>query len=201
MNTLVDPNLAYILLIFGTMLLMLALVTPGTHLLEGGALLLLALAGLEIAGLGFNLWALLVLVIGLVPFIYSIRKPHREWALAVSILTLVIGSLYLFPGKGFLPAVNPILALVISVISAVFLWWVVRKGILAQRARPMQDLSKLIGQNGQAKTEVHNSGSVQVAGELWSARSEKPIPAGSRVQVLERDGFTLVVERDDRSKS
>jgi membrane-bound ClpP family serine protease len=39
-----------------------------------------------------------------------------------------------------------------------------------------------------------------VAGELWSARSEKPVPAGSYVHVIRREGFVLVVERDDQSK-
>jgi len=39
-----------------------------------------------------------------------------------------------------------------------------------------------------------------VASELWSARSEQPIPAGSRIHVISREGFTLVVETDDQSK-
>jgi len=58
----------------------------------------------------------------------------------------------------------------------------------------------LVGQIGQAKTEVFETGSVQVDSELWSARSGKPIPAGSHIRVVSRDGFTLVVERDDQSK-
>jgi len=200
MNTLVDPNIAYLLLMVGSILLMMAIVTPGTHLLEGGALFLLALAGYEIYLLGFNFWALIVLIVSLAPFIYAIQKPRREWALALSILCLIIGSLYLFPGSGFLPAVNPILAVVISAATAGLLWVIVRKGMQAIHARPLQDLERLIGQTGQAKTEIRDSGSAQVAGELWSARSEKVIPAGSRVRVLKREGFTLIVERDDQSK-
>ncbi|HEY5157588.1 MAG TPA: NfeD family protein [Anaerolineales bacterium] len=200
MNTLVDPNIAYLLLMVGSILLMMAIVTPGTHLLEGGALFLLALAGYEIYLLGFNFWALIVLIVSLAPFIYAIQKPRREWALALSILCLIIGSLYLFPGSGFLPAVNPILAVVISAATAGLLWVIVRKGMQAIHARPLQDMERLIGQTGQAKTEIRESGSAQVAGELWSARSEKVIPAGSRVRVLKREGFTLIVERDDQSK-
>ena len=200
MNTLVDPNIAYLLLMFGSILLMMAIVTPGTHLLEGGALFLLALAGYEVYLLGFNFWALIVLIVSLAPFIFAIQKPGREWALALSILGLIIGSLYLFPGSGFLPAVNPILAVVISAASAGLLWIIVRKGMQAFHARPMQDLERLLGQTGQAKTEIRESGSAQVAGELWSARSEKAIPASSRVRVVRREGFTLIVERDDQSK-
>jgi membrane-bound serine protease (ClpP class) len=200
MNTFVNPDIAYLLLMFGSIFLMMAIVTPGTHLLEGGALLMLAAAGYEIYNLGFNWWALVILVFALVPFIYSIRKSGREWALAASLLALIVGSLYIFPGTGFLPAVNPVLAVVVSLMSAGFLWFVVRKGMQAFHARPLQDLQNLIGQSGHAKTEILDSGSVQVASELWSARSELSIPAGSRVRVVNREGFTLVVERDGQSK-
>lgn len=200
MELFLNANIAYLLLMFGSIAMLMALVTPGTHLFEGGALLLLAAAGYEVYKLGFNLWAMIVLVLALVPFIYAIQKPKREWALALSILALIVGSLYLFPGTGWLPAVNPILAVVVSVLSAGFLWISVRKGMLAHHARPLQDLQGLIGQTGQAKTEVFEAGSVQVASELWSARSEKSIPAGSLIRVISRNGFTLVVERDDQSK-
>ena len=200
MNTLVSPDIAYLLLMFGSIFLMMAIVTPGTHLLEGGALLLLAAAGYEIYYLGFNWWALIILVLALVPFIYSIRTSRREWALAISILALIVGSFYLFPGTGWLPSVNPVLAGFISLLSAGFLWFVVRKGMQAFHARPLQDLQNLIGKAGQAKTEILDGGSVQVASELWSARSEQSIPAGSRVRVVSREGFTLIVERDGQSK-
>ena len=200
MNTLVNANIAYLLLMFGSIFLMMAIVTPGTHLLEGGALLMLAAAGYEIYNLGFNWWALIILVLALVPFIFSIRKSGREWALGLSLLALIVGSLYMFPGTEFLPAVNPVLAVVISLMSAGCLWFVVRKGMQAFHARPLQDLQNLIGQTGQAKTEIAilNGGSVQVASELWSARSEAPIPAGSRIRVVSREGFTLIVERDNQ---
>ena len=199
MELFINANIAYLLLMFGSIAMLLALVTPGTHIFEGGALLLLAAAGYEVFKLGFNLWALIVLILALVPFIYAIQKSKREWALALSILALVVGSLYLFPGTGWLPGVHPLLAIVVSLVSAGFLWISVRKGMQAARARPLQDLGGLIGQTGQAKTEVFNAGSVQVASELWSARSEKLIPAGSFIRVVSRNGFTLVVERDDQS--
>lgn len=200
MNIFLDPNIAYILLVLGSVLLLMAIVTPGTHLMEGGAIILLALAGYAIYNLGFNWWALILLVLSLVPFIYSIQKPKRELSLAISLVLVVIGSVYLFPSSGLLPAVNPLVALVASVLSAGFLWLVVRKGILAHHARPLQDLSTLIGKTGQAKTHIEDEGSVQVAGELWSARSENPIPPGSWVRVLKREGFVLVVSLDEQSK-
>jgi len=200
MDILLNPNIAYILLVLGSVLLLMAIVTPGTHFLEGGALIMLVLAGYEIYHLGFNLWAMIVLVLSLVPFVYAIQKPKRELILAFSLLGVIIGSVYLFPSSGWLPAVNPVVAVVVSALTAGFLWLVVRKSIQAHHARPLQDLSTLIGKTGEAKTPVRESGSVQVAGELWSARSEKSIPAGSRVRVVSREGFVLVVEHTDQTR-
>ena len=37
---------------------------------------------------------------------------------------------------------------------------------------------------------------VQVAGELWSAKSDKAISAGSPIRVIRRDGFVLIVEKN-----
>jgi membrane-bound ClpP family serine protease len=200
MEILLDPNIAYILLVLGSILLLMAIVTPGTHLMEGGAILFLALAGYAIYNLGFNVWALIVLVLSVVPFIYSIQKPKRELILALSLVGVIIGSVYLFPSSGFLPAVNPFLALVVSILSGGLLFLAVRKGMQAHHARPLQDLSALIGKIGQTKTRVEDDGSVQVAGELWSARSDKPIPAGSRVRVVSREGFILLVVPEEQSK-
>ena len=194
MDFLLNPNIAYLLLVVGFVMTLLALVTPGTGILEVAAFFLLALAGYSIYKIGFNLWALVILVLALVPFIYAIRKPKREWALVVSLVAVIIGSVYMFPGKGLLPAVNPVLAFILSLLVVGFFWFVIGKVLKAQHTRPMHDLKALISQVGEAKTRIHENGSVQVAGELWSARSNKPIPAGQFVRVTRRDGFILEVE-------
>jgi membrane-bound ClpP family serine protease len=87
------------------------------------------------------------------------------------------------------------LALVSSVLYAGFLWLVIQKTLQAAHTRPSHDLSALVGQLGEAKTRIHKDGSVQVAGELWSARSETPITNGTSIRVVAREGFILVVER------
>ena len=198
MNILLDPNLAYLFLLAGALLGLLALVTPGTGALELSGFFCLLLAGYAMTQLEFNLWALLLTMLGIVPFVYAIQKPKREWALALSILLLTIGSAYLFRNeKGWwLPAVNPILAVIASILYAGFLWLVIRKSIQAFNAPPAHDLAILIGQVGRAKTPVHEEGSVQLEGELWSARSDRPIPKGQSVRVIGRNGFVLDVELD-----
>jgi membrane-bound serine protease (ClpP class) len=200
MDILYNPNVAYVLLVAGFVIALLAIVAPGTGMLEVGAFFLLALAGISVYHIGFNIWALIILILALFPFLYAIQKPKREWALALCILAVIAGSAYLFPSGGLLPVVNPLLAALVSLLVAGFLWWTIRKVVSAHHARPLQDLHKLVGQMGEAKTRISQEGSVQVAGELWSARSEIPIPAGSQVKVVSREGFILVVEVIDHSK-
>ncbi len=195
MDFLLNPNVAYVMLVIGFLLTMLTIVTPGTGMLEVGALFLLALVAYIAYQVGFNPWSLIVLILSLVPFIYATRAPQRKLWLAISLAAMLISSLYLFNSEGWLPAVNPLLALFVSALAGGFLWVAVSKAIQAHAMRPAHDLEALIGKLGEAKTEISESGSVQVAGELWSARSETVIPEGTPVRVIRREGFVLVVEK------
>jgi membrane-bound serine protease (ClpP class) len=194
MNIFLDPNVAYVLLVFGFMLAILAVLTPGTGILEVVGLFALGLAGWSVYILEVNVWALAVLILGVFPFLIAVRRSGQMIYLAVAIGALVVGSLFLFRGEGLRPAVNPILALVSSVISGGFLWFASTKTLEASQARPAHDLSGLIGQVGETRTAVHEEGSVYIAGEMWTAYSKKPIPNDERVRVIGREGFLLEVE-------
>lgn len=196
MNFLLDPNIAYLILLGGVLLAMLSLASPGTGLLEIGALFCIALGGYAVYNLSFNWWALLLIGLSIIPFLYAIQKPRRELFLGLSILLLIVGSIFLFPRTANQAIVNPIVAILASGLVAGFLWIAVRKSVEATTTRPRHDLTGLIGQIGEARTKVNDEGSVLVAGELWSARSEKPIPAGSSIRVLRREGFILIVEKN-----
>ena len=196
MDFLLDPNVAYLVLLGGVLLAMLALAAPGTGLFEVGAFFCMALAGYAIYHLSFNWWALVLLALSIVPFVYAIQKPKRELYLALSILLLVGGSVFMFPAAEGQAVVNPLVAVVASGLVAGFLWVAVRKSLEAAAARPSHDLEGLVGQIGEARTKVFEDGSVQVAGELWSARSESPIAAGNLIRVVKREGFVLIVEKN-----
>ena len=196
MEFLLDANVAYTLLVTGILLGLLALVTPGTGILEIGALFAFVLAGYGAYNLGINAWALVVLVLGLVPFLYSLRLPRWRMALlGATILLVVAGSVFLFVGENGWPAVNPIVATFVSLLYGGFLYFSIDRTLAAMSARPSHDLDALIGQIGEAKSKIHDNGSVQVDGELWSAKSEQDIPDGSSIRVIKRDGFVLLVEK------
>lgn len=196
MEFLIEANVAYTLLVTGILLGLLALITPGTGILEIGALFAFVLAGYGAYNLGINSWAIVVLVISIIPFLYALRLPRWRMALlGTSIILAIGGSIFLFPGENGWPAVNPIVAAFVSLFYGGFLYYGIERTIAAMNTRPSHDLNALIGKTGEAKSKIQEDGSVQVAGELWSARSEKNIPEGSSIKVVGREGFILLVEK------
>ena len=194
MSLLFDPNVAYLLLVIGLIVAILALFAPGTGVLEVGALFMLFLAGYSIFNQPVNTWALVVLILGVFPFLLALRKSRQYIFLALSILALVVGSVFLVRATNGSPAVNPVLAILVSVLATVFLWFVGRRGIEAIGRPVTHNLDRLIGMVGQAHTNLNPEGSVYVGSEEWSAHSDTFVPTGSRVRVLKRDGLILTVE-------
>ena len=195
MEFLLNPNVAYVLIVAAAMLALAAIVVPGTGVAEIGLVLCLGLAGYAVYSLGINGWALLVVGLSVIPFVFALRvKTLRLPLLALSILMLIGGSVFLFVDEKGWPAVSPLLAGIVSILSGGFVWFAVERVLVAQQAQPINNPDALIGKIGEARTEIGAEGSVQVGGELWSARSEKPITSGSPVRVVQRDGFVLIVE-------
>jgi membrane-bound serine protease (ClpP class) len=196
MELLLNPNIAYLLLVFGFTFAILAIFSPGTGLLEVGALFALLLAGYAIYNLPFNLWALLILIIGVFPFLLALRKSKKLLYLVLSLCALIIGSIFLFRGENWWqPAVNPILAGLVSLSLVAFFWFAIQKILEAEKRLPSHDLANLVSEIGEAKTDIFLEGTVQVSGELWSAISKEKIPNGALVRVIGREGLILDVEK------
>ncbi len=198
MEFLLDANVAYVLLVVGMLLVLMALLTPGTGLFEISALFALVLAGYGAYNLGVNAWALVPLALAVVPFLYAIRVPKwRTALLAATILLVMGGSILLFSGQdGGLIGVNPLLAGFVSLAASGLLWLFVERTLAVMTRPPAHGAHHLVGQIGEARTDINDEGSVQVSSELWSARSSTPIPAGSKVRIVGKEGLVLIVETE-----
>ncbi len=195
MDVLFVPNISYLFIVGGFLLAILALFAPGTGVIEITAIVALLIGGYGAVSQSINWWALVILVIGVFPFILAVRKSGNIIYLIVSIVALVLGSTYLFNSDvWWQPAIHPVLALLVSILAGGFMWVVTRKGLEAIAIKPQNKLEELVGATGETQTEINLlGGSVYVAGENWSARSPKEIPAHTRVKVLGREGFVLEV--------
>jgi membrane-bound serine protease (ClpP class) len=196
MELLLNPNIAYMILLAGVVIAFFSASTPGTGVGEITALFCFVLAGYAAYKLSIHWWALVILISSIVPFILAVRNPSRLYYLGITILLLVIGSVFLFASEDSFISVNPILAILSSGVVAVLLWYMLRNFVELSLRRPMHDTDALIGQSGTARTLIKDEGTVYINGEIWSARSESAIPLGSNVRVVRREGFVLVVENE-----
>jgi membrane-bound serine protease (ClpP class) len=196
MDFLLNPNVAYVILLAGIILAFFSASTPGTGVGEVAAVFCFVIAGYAAYNLSIHWWALILLALSVPPFILAVRNPSK-WLLylGLCILFLVAGSVFLFAPEDTLISVDPFLALFASVVMSVVLWYVMRQFVMVMTRRPEHDIEALVGEVGTAASDVYKDGAVQVRGELWSARSEVEIPSGSVVRVVAREGFMLVVEK------
>ncbi|OGO13494.1 MAG: hypothetical protein A2Z66_12530 [Chloroflexi bacterium RBG_13_66_10] len=188
------PNLVYLVLVGGLWLAALALVAPGTGVLELLAALTLALAGLGIVSLTLSPWALLVLVAGAVLFGLSLWRRHEAIWLALSAIALSLGSAFLFVSPSGGPDVHPLVAALTSMLTLGYFWLAIRKVLASARAKPAHDPSAVKGLVGEVRSALDPIGSVYVGGELWTARAARHVAEGKLVRVVDLDGLMLTVE-------
>jgi membrane-bound serine protease (ClpP class) len=113
------------------------------------------------------------------------------------VVGLLAGSLTLFdsPDRSIGLSWGTIVAVVgFSAAVSVF---VLSKGLMIQRKRPMTGAGGLVGTAGTVRGRLDPDGTVFVHGEYWTARSiDGPIGVGEAVRVDRVEGKTLIVRRD-----
>jgi membrane-bound serine protease (ClpP class) len=191
---LTNPNVAFILMLIGVYGLILEFFNPGAVApgLIGTICLLLALYALALLPINYAGAALVLFGIALM-----VAEAHigAFGALGVGgIAAFIIGALLMFPAQtpGFALSRGVLAG---AVIGSAALVVVVLGFALRSRRRPVVTGGEaLIGADGEAVSWRHGEGRVRVQGEIWLARSDAPLAAGSRVKVVARDGLVLRVK-------
>jgi len=187
-------NLIFLAMTATVWLTVMALITPGTGVLEVLGLVALAFSAFGILTLPINLWALPLPLTGTVLFGLSIWRWQGGLWLGLSAIAFSLGSMFLFRIPGKILAVDPLLGVGTSLLTLVFFWLVVRKSLLAFRSPSSDILTAVMGKVGEVRTPLKPVGSVFVNGELWSARADTEIAPGAKVVVTGREGLVLVVQ-------
>lgn len=194
-----NPQITFILLLIGIYGLIIGFSTPGTFFPEvlGGISLILALFGLGMFEV--NLFAIILMVLGLALLIAEAFTPDYGILGIGGIASLVLGILYL-PVE---PLVADrwllqfrVMALGIGIVGSVFLL-ILLTGIIRLRRIPVRgSREEIFKETGTAGEPLDPEGYIQVRGELWKARSSdgSPIPAGTRVRILDQQGMLYIVE-------
>ncbi len=185
-----DPNLAFTLLLLGTLALLWEVHVPG--LVLPGLLGVFAMA-LGAWGLYENSptpYGVALLVLAGLFFVVEVSyHTHMISGLSGSIL-LAVGAILLFRGPRH---IAPSLAVAASTAFATITGFL---GFLALRSRSKQHLNgpeAMIGATGITKTPLSPDGMVMVRGEYWQAHSDHQIPPGMPIIVEAMRDFTLLV--------
>ncbi|GAB4399076.1 MAG: hypothetical protein OHK0052_22360 [Anaerolineales bacterium] len=190
----IDPNIGYVLLMLALLVSLAAMLMPGSGVWELAALILLTLTAVQVVSQPVNLWALVVMLLGIFPLGFALRRKGDGRFLAGGIALLLLGAAWLFHGEGWLPAAHPLVLVVVSAATGWALWFFTRRSLQTLATPPVMNVDRIVGEIGETRTPVHDEGSVYALGELWSARSTRAIPPRQRVRVVRREGFVLIVE-------
>ncbi|MBI4594366.1 MAG: nodulation protein NfeD [Candidatus Rokubacteria bacterium] len=195
LNVITDPNVAYILMMLGTVGLLAELYNPGAIFpgVIGGISLILAFFAFQ--SLPINYAGLLLILLGIVLLIAEIKVVSHGVLAIGGTVAMALGSLMLFdaPEAGNLRISWWVIASTVGATAGMFLF-VVTAGVRALKRRPMLGAPGFIGQTGVARGPLAPEGQVLVQGELWRALAEgDPVEDGATVRIVDVQGLTLKV--------
>lgn len=198
LSILSDPNLAYILLMFGIYGIFFELYSPGAIFpgVIGGICLILAFYSLHT--LPVNYAGLALILFAVILFILEIKIVSHGILSIGGVVALLLGSMMLIDQESFLEAMNISIELIILIValSAAFFLFAVTYGIRAHRRKVSTGNEGIVGETGVAISNLKPSGQVQVHGEIWSAESEgDEIKKGDAVTITGIEKLKLKVKR------
>jgi membrane-bound serine protease (ClpP class) len=201
LHTLVDPNLALILLQIGLLAIAVELYNPGATLpaIVGGICLVLAFVAL--GNLPVNWGGVILIILSVIVFIIDV-KVNSVVLTGGGVLMFILGAVLLFtpftPPSPVVPevSVSPVVVLALAGAMAAFFLFILGAAVRGRRFPVLTGTGPLLGAEGVAETDLAPSGTVQVKSELWTATSDDgPIQKGDRVQVKQVDGLRLRVTK------
>ena len=191
---LMDPNIAFLLLVLGGLALMAEFNHPGAVVpgVTGIISILLALFALNLLPVRYASLALLLAAFAL----FALEAKYATHGILGigGVICMVFGALFLVDGPIPQMRVHLGTALAVSIpigLIAVFLTTIVLR---ARKSQVTTGSEGMIGEIGIARTPVGFEGKVFVHGELWNAMSTSSIAEGARVKVAGVNGLHLVVE-------
>ena len=200
LDTLSDPNIAYILMLLGIYGLLFELYNPGAVLpgVVGGISLLLAFYSLRT--LPVNYAGLALILFGIILFIADIKAASHGILTVGGVIALVLGSMMLIRSDSALEFVQISWTVILTsaALSLIFFMSIVGFGLRALQSKPPTGREGIVGEIGESLTALAPEGRVRVHGEIWNAVSVSgPIAQGSKIRVASVDNLTLRVEQLD----
>ncbi len=193
LNALIDPTIAALLILVAGYGIITELSNPGLILpgVVGGIAAVLAIVSL--ANLPVNIAGGLLMLLALLLFIADIKAPTHGFLSVGGAIALVLGMAFLINTGPVGLGVNPVVSVVTTLLTLGFFTFFIRKVWAARRQPAFAGPESIVGAVGETREELSPEGLVFVRGALWKASAAAPIPAGSSVRVVGRQGLQLQV--------
>ena len=190
---LADPNLAFVLLVVGGLLLYIEFTSPGMIAPGVAGAILVVVALLALSVLPINLAGVALLLLSAVLFALELKIASHGVLAVGGTVSMILGAVLLIEGP---PEVRIRLSTAVSVAVpfALIAGFLVTLVVRARLRPVVTGSSGMLLETGVAKTDLNPGGTVFVHGELWSAVADAPIASGTPVRVTSIDGLRLKVE-------
>jgi membrane-bound serine protease (ClpP class) len=196
LDLIADPNIALLLLSFGTLALFIELVHPGVIFpgVFGGIALILGFFALTV--LPFNWAGVALIVFAFILFGLEIFVPSHGILGVGGTVALILGGLLLTSGNPPEFQVSRWLLIGIAAVMGSMVLFVL-VNIMRIRMMPAQmGMESLVGREAVVRSTLNPEGFVFFDGERWSAQSEEgTIEKGERVVITEVHGLKLKVKK------
>jgi membrane-bound serine protease (ClpP class) len=192
---LIDPNIAFLLFVFGIVGIVYEVLHPGLNLAGVLGLIMLISSFVIIGMLPVNVAGLVLIMAAIAFFILDLKVTGHGLPTFAGIACLVLGGLFLFNPS--VPKAHVSRGLVVGVAIAMgfFFAFVVRAAFKARHMGPGAGVETLIGATGTVTKALDPLGVVLVKAEHWSARSKRGrLAEGTKIRVVRIDKLTLEVE-------
>jgi len=199
---LTNPNIVFLLLSIGVQAILIEMSSPGGWVAGFIGVVSLALVVYSFGIIPVNLFGLIFLVLAFVLFILDVKAPTHGALTAAGIGSFIAGSLILFNSvraPGF-PQVSVPLVVGTGLFLALSFSVIISFAIRALKIPKAMGRESMVGKSGVVSQVLDPLGSVQLAGELWSAELAEPgepLPEGTHVTVTLVEGLRLKVKKTE----
>ena len=206
LQTLTNPNIVFILITIGVQAVLIEISSPGGWVAGFIGVVSLALGIYGLGVLPVNWFGLIFVATAFVLFLLEIKAPTHGALSAAGIGSLIVGALVLFnsPGTPEFFRISVPLVIVTALLTAFLFMTIVAFAVRAQRRKIAVGAEALIGRVGIARTDLKPSGTILVAGELWSAElgeRDQQVAIGGRVRIRGVEGLRLLVSPEEENTS
>lgn len=192
---LINPNIAYLLLIIGLWSAITAFLVPGTGLPEAIAAVCVVLGVTGLTQLPINAVGAAMIALAFVLFLLEFKVMSHGALTVGGVVSFALGSLFLVRPTEAQPGVSIAVVSMTTLATVVFFVVAVRAALRTYRQPIFSSRQRIVGAQGVVKQTIAPVGTVQVKSELWTAVADEQVAAGEKVVVTGIEGLRLRVAR------